>query len=309
MGEDIKKGVGLVLAGGGGKGAYQIGVIKALKEKGLLDGVTGLSGASIGAVNAFLYAMDDIDIMYKAWDDIDMLTLFDVDLDMLIQHKPYFSREEMLKLISKYIDFDKIRNSRYDIFNSICRIDEAGGYKAEYKDITEYDDVEYIKKILLASTALPIIYEAVEIDGNRYRDGGICDNEPVKPLYDMGYRQFIVIGLSHGKIFNDTKWADASFVTIYPSVDLGNRFNGTLNFSEKSIKFREMLGYKDGIRAVKTKFENDPMYIKLEPMLAQNDFNEINMQLRVDTVYESAEQSINANISKFNELAHKYDNI
>ncbi|MGN0436041.1 MAG: patatin-like phospholipase family protein [Wujia sp.] len=308
MGEN-KKGVGLVLAGGGGKGAYQVGVLKALKENGMLDEVTGISGASIGAVNAFLYAMEDIDIMYKAWDDIDMLTLFDVDLEMLVQNRPYFSRDEMIKLISKYIDFDKLKNTKYKIFNSICRIDSASDKMvAEYRDVTSYDDVDYIKKILLASTALPIIYEAVEIDGSYYRDGGICDNEPVKPLYDLGYRQFIVIGMTQGKVFNQNKCPDAEVVAIYPSYDLGSLIDGTLNFTEKAVKFREMLGYKDGLRALKTKFQKDDMYIRMESVLAQNDLNEIKMQLRTEMVYKAAENSINSNIEKFNSIAKKYEN-
>ena len=50
MGEG--KGIGLVLAGGGGKGAYQVGVLKVLQEQGLLQDVTAISGPSIGAVNA-----------------------------------------------------------------------------------------------------------------------------------------------------------------------------------------------------------------------------------------------------------------
>lgn len=302
-------GIGLVLSGGGGKGAYQVGVLKALKENGLLDSVTSISGASIGAVNAMLYAMDDIDIMYTAWDNIDMQTIFDVDLEMLIQNRPYFSRDELLAMIEKYIDFTKIKSGKYNIYNSICRLTASGqDMVAEYRKLSDYN-VDTIKKILLASTALPLIYEAVNIDGEFYRDGGICDNEPVKPLYDAGVRQFIIIGLKHGKKFDTSKWQDASFITIYPSHDLGNLFEGTLNFSEKYIKFGEMLGYKDGLRAIKTKFNKDDTYIKLESVLAQNDYNEILMQLKSDTVYKNAESRINANIEKFNNIAKKYENL
>ena len=99
------KGIGLVLSGGGGKGAYQVGVLKALAENGLLDDVTAISGASIGAVNAMLYAMEDIELMYKAWEEIEMETVFDVNLEMLSQNRYYFSRDEMLSMISIYIDF------------------------------------------------------------------------------------------------------------------------------------------------------------------------------------------------------------
>lgn len=302
---DTKKGYGLILDGGGGKGAYQLGVLKALKEQHLLDNIVGISGASIGAINAVLYAMNDIDLMYKAWSDIDMLTLFDVDLDMIANNKVYFSRQEMLKLIDMYIDFDKLRSYPCDIYNSITRI-EGDRKTAEYKRLNDKDD-EMIKNILLASSALPVIYEPVLIDGKTYIDGGVTDNSPVKPLYDMGIRKFIVIGMKHGKVFNDSKWAGAEFVTIYPSVNIGEFVDGTIDFREKSVEFRQMLGYKDGLRAVKTQFYKDPMYINLEPVLAQNDLNEIKNSLRTNSAINNIGKSISSNIDKFNEIAGKYD--
>lgn len=306
MEKDFTKGIGLVLAGGGGKGAYQVGVLKALKEKGLLDEVTAISGASIGAVNAMLYAQENIELMYKAWDEIDMLTLFDVELEMLLNNRPYFSRSEMLALVGKYIDFDLVKYGKYKIYNSICKISNDGTAPvAEYRCLNDLD-IENIKKVLLASTALPVIYEAVEIDGNYYRDGGICDNEPIKPLYDAGIRDFIIIGLKHGKNFNYTKWPDANIIAIYPSRDLGDLVDGTLDFSNKSIMYREMLGYKDGLRSLKTHFEKDDMYINLEPQLALSDYNEVLMNLRTQSTIKTVESRVNANIDKFNEIANKY---
>ena len=301
------KGIGLVLSGGGGKGAYQVGVLKALAENGLLDDVTAISGASIGAVNAMLYAMEDIELMYKAWEEIEMETIFDVNLEMLSQNRYYFSRDEMLSMISKYIDFEKIKSGKYTIYNSIAKI--VPGQEAmevEYRRLQDYDE-ETIKKILLASTALPIIYEAVEIDGNYYRDGGICDNTPIQPLYDAGIRQFIVIGLSHGT-YDFSKWPDADFILINPSQDIGSSILGTINFTDYAIEYREMLGYKDGLRSIRTKFHPDETYIKMESILAANDYNEILMQLRVNHTYQQASNRINTNISKFEELAKKYEN-
>ena len=301
------KGIGLVLSGGGGKGAYQVGVLKALAENGLLDDVTAVSGASIGAVNAMLYAMEDIELMYKAWEEIEMETIFDVNLEMLSQNRYYFSRDEMLSMISKYIDFEKIKSGKYTIYNSIAKI--VPGQEAmevEYRRLQDYDE-ETIKKILLASTALPIIYEAVEIDGNYYRDGGICDNTSIQPLYDAGIRQFIVIGLSRGT-YDFSKWPDADFILINPSQDIGSSILGTINFTDYAIEYREMLGYKDGLRSIRTKFHPDETYIKMESILAANDYNEILMQLRVNHTYQQASNRINTNISKFEELAKKYEN-
>ena len=50
------EGTGLVLAGGGGKGIYQVGIMKSLAEAGLLDDIVAVSGTSIGGVNAVLFA-------------------------------------------------------------------------------------------------------------------------------------------------------------------------------------------------------------------------------------------------------------
>ncbi len=304
-----KNGIGLVLSGGGGKGAYQVGVLKVLQEQGLLDDVTAISGASIGAVNAMLYAMGDIRIMYEAWKDIDMDTVFDIDLDMIADRRLYFSRNEMLSMLERFIDIEKIKADKRDIYFSISKVNDAQeAVSVEYRKLSDYD-TETIKKLLLASTALPVMYESVEIDGNHYRDGGLLDNEPIQPLYDAGIRQFIVIGLKHGKILNTEKWQDAQFISIYPSHDLGDLIEGTLNFSDRAKEFRQMLGEKDALRALKTKFHPDDIYIRMEPTLAQNDYNDIMMQLRANYTYHTVKDRINANIDKFNSIAQKYENL
>lgn len=304
--EQFTSGVGLVLAGGGGKGAYQVGVLKALKENNLLDDVVAISGASIGAINAMLLAMDDIDLMYKVWSDIDILTVFDIDLDMILDVRPFFSRVQLLEKLEKYIDFEKIKNSKYSIYNSICKVSTDSEPVAEYRRIQDYD-IEMIKSILLASTALPLVYEAVEIDGAYYRDGGICDNEPIQPLYDAGIRQFIVIGMTQGKVLDTSKWPDASFITIYPSQNIGKLIDGTLDFSKNSIEYRELLGYKDGMRSIKTKFYPDDTYIKMESYLAENDYKEIMLQMKTNYVMNDVSERVNSYIDKFNDIAAKYD--
>ena len=303
------KGIGLVLSGGGGKGAYQVGVLKVLQEQGLLDDVTAIAGASIGAVNAMLFAMGDIKIMYDAWKEIDMDTVFDIDLNMIAERRLYFSRNEMLAMLERFIDIEKIKADKRDIYFSISKVNEVQeAVSVEYRKLSDYD-VETIKKLLLASTALPVMYEPVEIDGNQYRDGGMLDNEPIQPLYDAGIRQFIVIGLKAGKVLNTDKWPDAQFITIYPSHDLGDLIEGTLNFSDRAKEFRQMLGEKDALRALKTKFHSDDIYIRMEPVLAQNDYNDIMMQLRVNQTYRSVESRVNANIEKFNSIAKKYEDL
>lgn len=57
---DISKEYGLVLEGGGAKGAYQIGAWKALKEAGVK--INAVAGTSVGALNGALICMDELEM-------------------------------------------------------------------------------------------------------------------------------------------------------------------------------------------------------------------------------------------------------
>ena len=54
---------GLVLSGGGAKGAYEAGAIKAMGEMDVIEKVYGVSGTSVGALNTLVFAMDDVALM------------------------------------------------------------------------------------------------------------------------------------------------------------------------------------------------------------------------------------------------------
>ena len=56
---------GLVLEGGGARGAYHIGVYKAILEEGIEIG--GITGTSIGALNGAMIVQGDYEICYELW--------------------------------------------------------------------------------------------------------------------------------------------------------------------------------------------------------------------------------------------------
>ena len=82
---DINIEYGLVLEGGGAKGAYQIGAWKALKEAGIH--IKGIAGTSVGALNGALIAMDDFEKAEKIWETIRYSRVMDVDDDLMEQLK------------------------------------------------------------------------------------------------------------------------------------------------------------------------------------------------------------------------------
>ena len=62
--------LGLVFAGGGGKGAYEVGVWRALRELGLEPSVAAVSGTSVGALNAALFATGNLERAQAVWREL-----------------------------------------------------------------------------------------------------------------------------------------------------------------------------------------------------------------------------------------------
>ena len=87
----------------------------------------------------------------------------------------------------------------------------------------------------------------------------MSDNCPVKPLYDIGFRKFIVVWLSDDAApmasENSKKFPNAKFVDIIPSEEQGNFITGTLDFSSSGIAKRMDLGYNDALSVLSKAFD------------------------------------------------------
>lgn len=76
---------GIVFSGGGAKGAYQIGVWKYLKEIGIDNKITGISGASVGALNSLLFLQGDFEKAEQTWLKIQQGDLTNLNAEMLVK--------------------------------------------------------------------------------------------------------------------------------------------------------------------------------------------------------------------------------
>ena len=151
----------LCLGGGGGKGAYQLGVYRALAEYGLMDKVTAISGTSIGAINAVLFACNDPDRSEEAWKKIHFETVFDVDPDLMFNDKSGFmSRREMIKLMDSYVDYGKLSDGQVTVYAAIAECAQEDERQAEYISLAGMD-AEEIRTVVMASSTLPMLYESV----------------------------------------------------------------------------------------------------------------------------------------------------
>ena len=191
----------------------------------------------------------------------------------------FMSRREMIKLMDSYVDYGKLSDGQVTVYAAIAECAQEGERQAEYISLAGMD-AEEIRTVVMASSTLPMLYESVTYNGKEYCDGGLADNVPVKPLYDMGYRNIVVCGLN------------ADIIEIYPSVSLGDLIDGTLNFSANSVKFRSLLGYKDAMRALKVHFENDPDYIAALDHYRDIDLADIQTQMRMDAADSSVKNTM-----------------
>ncbi|WP_406542034.1 patatin-like phospholipase family protein [Clostridium ljungdahlii] len=78
------KGIGLVLTGGGGKGAYHIGVWKALREYGIDKNITAISGTSVGILNGILFAQGNYNVAETVWKNISKDKILKLDMKKII---------------------------------------------------------------------------------------------------------------------------------------------------------------------------------------------------------------------------------
>jgi NTE family protein len=224
--------LGLVLAGGGAKGAYQVGVFRALRELGLDRQVSAVAGTSIGALNAALFLQGDIDAGTGLWTS---------------SRTAMFGRRGLETTLDRYLRADAVANSAVTA-HAACLSGFPSG-TVRYLRLNGCSE-ERIRQILRATSAVPVLFPPEVIDGLAYTDGGLgwnADNIPVWPVYNAGCREIIVVYLSPGDQVDPRAFPGARLLEIRPSWSLGRLLSGNLDFRSTSSRWRLELGYRDAM--------------------------------------------------------------
>lgn len=248
----------IVLAGGGSKGAYQLGFYQAILELNVpFDIVTG---TSIGALQGCLMVQEDYQAAYDLWHNIDISTVMknginiDGNIDTLVSQSnrflPFFKQyiqnkgadiTPLKELIDTLCDEEKMRASRIDF----------GLVTVEYPSlkpiqITKNEMEEgLMKDYLLASSSCFPAFPIHEFNNKGYIDGGYYDNLPMRLAKRMGADQFILVDLSNRKPIHQEYLNRPNITYVIPSFDPG----GFLDFDRKDIERRIKMGYLDTMRA------------------------------------------------------------
>lgn len=266
---------GLVFSGGGAKGAYQIGAWKALKELGITNNIAGVAGTSIGGVNLALYATSDVlksEVLWKSFKGTDFIEEDDNGFDISKEGDGIFSRTALLKILDNNVDYSKISQSDIPYYVTVCYNDSDKNPQKEYVKLNGKNPAE-IRAYILATTAVPIVYDNVIINGRAYYDGGIKDNNPIKPLYDEDFDNIILISNNNEYKSKAAKYPNAKVYEIVPSASLDmDTLIGTADLIASHAVYRMRLGYLDA-KAFMTAYINgtDVPDMSSHHMLAMQD--------------------------------------
>lgn len=204
-GPRAQKSVSLALQGGGAHGAFTWGVLDALLEDGRLS-IEAITGASAGAINAVVmvegWLEDGIDgarsRLETYWRQVSVdVSLSPVRRGLLSRTVGFWSKQPWMKVIAHsltqyemnplninplreaidaLVDFDRVRAcTDVDIFISATNV--WTGQVAIFKRD------ELTADHLMASACLPKVFQAVEIGGVPYWDGGYMGNPALFPLF------------------------------------------------------------------------------------------------------------------------------
>lgn len=253
----IKMKKAIVFAGGGSKGAYQIGAWKALNELGEQFDIA--TGTSIGSINAAFYVQHGFDEAYDLWCKLKAENIMANGINLEASFESVFSqREHLIPFVRNYIN---AKGADVTPFHEMLRQqfipERFFGSDIDYALMTvafpsldpvlirkaDMTDRENGWKWIAASCACFPVFPVMEIEDKNYIDGGYYDNIPVAAAFSLGAERVVVIDLKPEN--NHEGYIKHPWVTyIKPSRDLGTFLNFDRDILDRSIR----LGYNDTMK-------------------------------------------------------------
>ena len=249
----------IVFAGGGSKGAYQVGAWKALNELGETFDIA--TGTSIGSINAGFYVQHDFDAAYAMWSELTAGAIMTNGINMDRSFEAVFSqRDQLVPFIKNYIsskgadvkpfhdrlqgyfNAGKFFGSEVDFALVATEFPSMNPVTVKKSDMAR--DPENAWQWLAASAACFPVFPVMEIDGKSYVDGGYYDNIPVAPAFALGADEAVVVDLKTDN--NHEGYLHHPRVRyIKPTRDLGTFMNFEREVLDRSMR----LGYNDTMKA------------------------------------------------------------
>ena len=184
--------IGLVFSGGFAKGAYEIGFCKAIMEYTKMDNIKAVSGASIGAINAYGFINNKFEYLCKVWKSLEFRSA-----------KEFFVKSDKRKVIYDYItdmQLNEIKKSEAACYINYIKVPNI---TLCYKNVNN-ESSEIQNDFLKASISVPGLYNPILVKEDYYVDGAFLDNTPISPLANENLDLIFVLRFDHAsEEYND----------------------------------------------------------------------------------------------------------
>jgi NTE family protein len=248
----MKARAGLVLTGGGARAAYQVGVLKAVRDilgSPARNPFPILCGTSAGAINAATLAVfaDDfargVDSLLNFWQSMRCEHVYHTDagrmlrsgarwlgaMMLLSRHNPVslLDNAPLRELLEKNLDFGRIQAhidagalyavcvtaSGYTSGQSVSFFQGGSGLEGWERNQRIGAAVSLQLDYLLASAALPFIFPAVKVHREYFGDGSMRQIAPVSPALHLGADRVLIVGTGRQSVEQARARSN-----IYPSI-------------------------------------------------------------------------------------------
>jgi len=240
--------IGLCLCGGGAKGAYQAGVIKALYDRSI--NFNAISGTSIGAVNGYFIFTNNVEKLEEMWTDIDAdikhtIKIVDntVDNSYVIEvlSNIYYKSTTNTDF---YVNYINIENNlpKEKVVNILDLSKEEGLNSIKYSSLLPFNpqgtmglNEQFMKDLSEG------LYNGYNLDG------GLVNNTLLKPLLNQNLDKIIVISTKHDYTLpNEVKniCTEDNIIIVRPKTKFNK--DDTLRFEKEFCKQLYYEGYEIG---------------------------------------------------------------
>jgi NTE family protein len=199
---------GLVISGGGSKGAFAGGILEYLIQEKNYDWQTYV-GTSTGSMLIPLASVSEIELLKEQFTNVNNKNIYNINpfnkrgsirilnaiWRLITKKNSLGAAKNLFKLLKKHYTAAKFQKSidlKKDVFVTVTNTTE---FKAEYI-LQKNENYDRFCKFILASASIPLIFEVIKMDGKEYVDGGVLEPIPIQKALDEGCDEIDIIILS-----------------------------------------------------------------------------------------------------------------
>ena len=289
--------LGLVLSGGGSKGAYEIGVYIALKK--LKKNISIVTGTSIGAVNGMLITQKDLKGALSFWNHVSFKNIYDENefppiedeklSKIYMQYAKSFINEggldiyKMKKLFDVYFKPNKFFKSNIDYGLVTYNFTQRKPVIKSKKTLTKNN----IKDYVLASASCYPAFKPYLIDNEMYIDGGYYDNMPINLAIDLGATEIIAVDLRAIGFKKSIKDKTVDVTYIAPR----NKIGSFLVFDKVQARKAIKLGYNDTMKTFNKLEGNKFTFRKYNLIKNYNKYSD-KFEIKLKEIFQTSKNKI-----------------